>query len=285
MDIRTIRSFRIPDAPMPLYMHTVGYNVQKPMNRPEGFSAFQLLFIRRGQGRVQLSDCKEFTLSPMQYLVLPPHVPHEYYSISSEPWEVGYVSFHGNQVEELLKHFNMMLLKPYNLADIHDIWRVLDELWKIGDANLEGAEWKAVRLFYGLLADLNRLTLCEGKSSLKSKLKVNDEFGRKLVAKAAAYLREHVHESVSLANVASTFGYTHQHMNLLFRRHYRLSMHQYLHSVRLNRATEYLKESDRMTIKEIAGLVGMEPSYFIRQFRLTTGMTPAQYRKYKIEPS
>ena len=283
MEIRTIRFFRLPEVPMPLYVHTVGYNVQKHMDRPEGFSAFQLLFARGGQGRLRLSSGEEFDLGPMQYVVLPPDDPHEYYPTSNEPWKVGYVSFQGNRVEELLAHFNMELYKPYDVRDIRGIWNTLDDLWKIGDANFAGAEWEAVRLLYGLLADLNRLALSGVERSPKPAAAANSEAGRIVAEKAATYLQEHYNKSLSISNVASTFGYTHQYMNLLFRKIYGVSMHQYVHKVRMDRAMKHLRESERMTVKEVAGLIGMEPSYFIRQFRQATGLTPDQYRKSLTE--
>ncbi|MDQ8737160.1 AraC family transcriptional regulator [Paenibacillus sp. LHD-38] len=283
MDIRTIRFFKLPEAPMPMYVHTTGYNVQKQMNRPEGFSAFQLLFARGGQGRFRLSRGEEFDFGPMQYLVLPPDLPHEYYTTSSEPWEVGYVSFLGDKVEELLAHFGMELCRPHDLRDMCGIWSMLDELWKIGDANLAGAEWEAVRLYYGLLTDLNRLVLSGAERSPKPAPPEDRDSGRAVAEQAASYLNEHYNENISISNVASTFGYTQQYLNQLFRRNYGVSMHQYVQRIRLHKAIKYMKESESMTIKEVAGLIGMEPSYFIRHFRQATGMTPDKYRKHRAE--
>ncbi len=281
MDIRTIRFFRPPYVPMSIYVHTVGYNVQKQMARPDGFSAFQLLFVRNGQGRVRLPNKEEFDFGPMQYILLPPDLPHEYFPTSSEPWEVGYVSFLGTKVDELLQHFGMEARKLENAPDMEGVWRLLDEMWMIGDINDTGAEWEAVRLLYSLFLDLNRLRFIETvtEANPKPNAPKDRDAGSEVAGQAASYLNEHFNENITLSNVASILGYTHQYLNRLFRKTYGVSMHQYVQRVRLDKAIKLMKEIESITVKEVASLVGMETSYFIRHFRKVKGMTPDQYRK------
>lgn len=275
MDIRIIRFFKPPEAPMPIHVHTVGYNYQKKMTRPDGFSAYQLLFARGGQGQLHLSSREPFRFGPMQYIVLPPDLPHEYYPISDEPWEVGYVSFQGSKVEELLEHFGMELSEAQSLPDARGIWETLDAMWKIGDANEEGAEWDAVRLLYSLFSDMNRMRLAGTR--LQPKSAAAREKGA--AEQAAHYLNEHFNENITLSNVASSLGYSHQYLNRLFREAYGVSMHQYMQRIRLDKAIAIMNERQNIAVKEVASLVGMETSYFIRHFRKVTGMTPDQYRK------
>ena len=52
----------------------------------------------------------------------------------------------------------------------------------------------------------------------------------------------------------------------------------YVTQHRMTKAKELLRESD-MKINEIAESVGYQPSYFIRIFKKTEGMTPGQYRE------
>ncbi|WP_028552633.1 helix-turn-helix transcriptional regulator [Paenibacillus sp. UNC451MF] len=282
MDVRIIRLFRPPVVPMPLYVHTVGYNKQNPMARPEGFSTHQLLFARSGQGYVRLPGQEGFHFGPMEYMLLPAELPHEYYSVSAEPWEVGYISFHGSKVEPLVEHFSLEPCKLRKILDVEAIWNVLDELWELADANKEGAEWEAARIMYGFLLDLNGMQYNEDPMNPEPATYLSEDMAQEVVQHAAHYLNEHYNENISLSNVASSLGYTHQYLNRLFHREYGVSMLQYVQKLRLDRAIGLMSTKDNITVKDIASYVGMETNYFIRMFRKATGMTPDQYRKTNV---
>lgn len=60
----------------------------------------------------------------------------------------------------------------------------------------------------------------------------------------------------------------------------------YITEVRMEKAREYLKDTD-LSVIEIAENVGYEDSqYFFRVFKKTTGVTPLQYRQqYRLDTS
>lgn len=284
--VRIIRFFAPPTVPMPLYVHTVGYNKQSRMARPDGFSTHQLLFARDGQGRVHLSDKESFLFGPYQYMLMPAGLPHEYYPVSEGPWEVGYVSFAGTKTERLLEHFGIEACRLRGMSEIEAelIWSGLDDIWKLGDAAEEGAEWVAVRLLYGLLADLNRMMLYHEHSESAANVSQEDVLaGDAVVRQAALYLQEHYNENIALSNVASSLGYTHQYLNRLFAKTHGISMLQYVQKIRLDKAIELMDSHENITVKDIAGRIGMETNYFIRMFRKAVGMTPDQFRKKRAE--
>src|SRR5690606_19381370 len=75
-----------------------------------------------------------------------------------------------------------------------------------------------------------------------------------------------------------------------FSRYFKQTMHQsplaYMHRLRVEKAAELLRETDR-NILDIALELGFEhPGYFIRRFREQTGMTPAEYRRrqFRADP-
>lgn len=283
MLIRIIRLFRPPVVPMPLYIHTVGCNKQNLLTRPEGFSTHQLLFVRGGQGHVRLAGGESFTFGPMQYMLLPADLPHEYFPVSDEPWEVGYISFSGTKVKSLLEHFGLESCELHNMMDADSVWSVLEELWKIADDNEEGSEWEGARLLYNLLLELNRVKLNQEQMNQQPAIPSTADLSKDVVLQAANYLNEHYNENISLSNVASSLGYTHQYLNKLFHKTYGMSMLQYVQKLRLEKAIHLLSSNEMITIKDIAGYVGMETNYFIRTFRKATGLTPDQYRKSTMQ--
>ncbi|MFC7679674.1 AraC family transcriptional regulator [Paenibacillus sp. GCM10028914] len=249
------------------------------MARPEGFSTHQLLFSRKGEGRVRLSGQEEFTFGPMQYMLLPAALPHEYFPVSDEAWEVGYISFSGTKVDTLLEHFGLEFCQLQEMYDADRIWSVLDELWKIADENQEGSEWVGARILYSLLLDLNRMRLNDEQIKLEPAISYTEDVSREVVLQAANYLNEHYNENISLANMASSLGYTHQYLNKLFHKTYGMSMLQYVQRLRLDKAIGLLSSKESITVKDIAAYVGMETNYFIRTFRKATGQTPDQFRR------
>ncbi|WP_409345424.1 AraC family transcriptional regulator [Paenibacillus sp. MBLB4367] len=280
MTVRIIRFLPPPAIPMPLYVHTVGYNKQSHLTRPDGFSTDQLLFARGGQGRVLFFGKETITFGPYQYMFMPAGLPHEYYPVSEEPWEVGYVSFAGDKADLLLEHFGLVPCRLTALTDAERVWKHLDDIWMVGDANDDGAEWEAVKLLYVLLADLNRLRLSEGKAG-PAAAEGSEEApsGDAVVQQAVQYLNEHYNENITLSNVAASLGYTHQYLNRLFHKTYGISMLQYVQKIRLDKAVGLMDEHEAITVKDIAGRIGMETNYFIRTFRKATGMTPGHFRR------
>ncbi|MED5016406.1 AraC family transcriptional regulator [Paenibacillus chibensis] len=283
MDVRMIRLFRPPRQPMPLYAHTVGYNKQNPMKRPDGFSTHQLLFSKSGRGQVHLDGRPTFELGPSQYVFLPAELPHEYFPLDNEPWVVGYVSFSGTRMDLLMSHFGVEPCQAAACTDMEAVWSMLDELWELADANEEGAEWEGARLIYGLLLDLVKMK--QVSPSIQEPLPLTEEANPAcdVIRLTEQYLNEHYNKNISLTNVAQSFGYTHQYLNRLFRQTYGLSMLQYVQKMRLGRAIELMRTESSIPVKEIALHIGMETNYFIRMFRKSTGKTPDQYRKEMLK--
>ncbi len=99
------------------------------------------------------------------------------------------------------------------------------------------------------------------------------------VAAARAYLLEHFHENISLAELADMVSLDRFYFQKLFKRHTGLSPKRFQALTRVNRAKELLQATDR-PVSEIAGMVGVESaSRFIALFRAYEGMTPGAYRK------
>jgi AraC-like DNA-binding protein len=266
---------------MPLYVDTVGYNTQKHMIRPEGFSTDQLLFTKNGQGYVRLYGKAPFCFGPMQYMLLPAHTPHEYYQISDTPWEVGYISFSGMKALSLLEHFDMKPFQLLAITNAFQIWSVLDELCKLADVNETGMEWEAVRLCYSLFLDLNRMRLSRAEEPQELAGPRNSNQAEDVVEEASRYLQEHFNENLSISNVATSLGLSQQYLNRKFREAYGFSMLQYVQKLRIDKGLEYLESKDALAVKDIAERLGMETNYFIRMFRRATGTTPDRYRKHR----
>jgi AraC family transcriptional regulator len=95
-------------------------------------------------------------------------------------------------------------------------------------------------------------------------------------------VRDALHDEVArphrLADLAALADVHPSHLAHTFRRHFHVTVGQYIRNVRLNRALEQLARSD-LSISEIAHATGYaDQSHLTRECRRVMGVTPASYR-------
>lgn len=91
------------------------------------------------------------------------------------------------------------------------------------------------------------------------------------------YIETHFDEELSLQEIASLANVSPQYFSRLFREKMGMTYVDYLTKVRINKAVEWLKYSDK-TIQEICYDVGYkDPNYFSRVFKKITGLSPKEY--------
>ncbi|HKK62961.1 MAG TPA: AraC family transcriptional regulator, partial [Bacteroidales bacterium] len=93
------------------------------------------------------------------------------------------------------------------------------------------------------------------------------------------YMRENMHEKLSLNQLAEETGFSASHFSLLFRKKTGRSPMDYLIYLRIQKACQYL-DNTSLRIQEIALKVGYEDQYyFSRLFKKLMGIPPSEYRK------
>lgn len=92
------------------------------------------------------------------------------------------------------------------------------------------------------------------------------------------YLKRNLHEKISLEDIASHFGFHPHYLIELFKKNLNTTPMQFLQSLRLEKAKEYL-EFTSYSVAEIAELVGLTPPYFSRLCCERLGMPPSKIRE------
>ncbi len=94
------------------------------------------------------------------------------------------------------------------------------------------------------------------------------------------YINEHFSEDLSLTHLAEKFYLSKAYLARAFKAGTGQTLHAYLNSCRLKQAQRLLLLYPSYTIEEVAELCGFNStSYFTKQFRLATELTPSQFRK------
>ena len=90
------------------------------------------------------------------------------------------------------------------------------------------------------------------------------------------YIIVHSHCQITLEELAEGSGYTKEYLAKLFKKEMGISVSDYIFKARIDEAKNLFSEG--RSCSEVAHILGFSSqSYFIRQFKKTTGMTPKLY--------
>lgn len=92
------------------------------------------------------------------------------------------------------------------------------------------------------------------------------------------YIDVHYMDEISVESLADQFQISVSHFNRIFKQSFDVNCKEYITSVRVDKAKEYLSGS-ALSVSEVGGMVGYpDANYFTKVFRKKTGMTPKEYR-------
>lgn len=103
-----------------------------------------------------------------------------------------------------------------------------------------------------------------------------------VIFKLKAYIDEHVHEELSLNILSDVASLAPAYISTLFGEVMNESFTEYVTRIRLEKAARLLQEDDKLSVTEIASLVGYRNlQYFHVKFKARFGITPVRYRQTK----
>lgn len=276
-------------SPLPLGLYSIGCHEQHYVLRPDGHHTHQLFWALRGKGSCNLLNGSKFILETGHALFLPAEVPHEYYALPGERWMVAFVGLGGTAAEAIAAGCGIPFQTPFPLKKPEALWPGLEGMWKSINAGTPGQEKEYSRDLYALLLETG-VQFREASAESGSHTDPNAPYAYSQAARkpeSAAlsqtlrFMMEHFNEPLSMTNLAGVAGYSVQHFQRLFKKHYGLSPHAYLQQIRLQHSVDWLLGQPELEIREIAARLGWEPNYYIRVFRSRFGMSPARYRRLR----
>jgi len=131
----------------------------------------------------------------------------------------------------------------------------------------------------GLLKIMNLIaTTTERSYIINDETEQHDELYPDRLIDVIKYTKDHLHEPITLHQVAGIACMTEQSFCRFFKKRVKKSFSQFLSDLRIGHARELLVQTDR-SIKDIAGLCGYNSiSHFCRIFKEHTGKSPLQYK-------
>lgn len=174
-------------------------------------------------------------------------------------------------------------VRPLDLAGLNRWRHALDRLGqRVSSEQLEAlaasAEVMTEERFAAVIRLLERLA-AQIAGQMEDQLAAPVEQLSPPIRKASAYIRSHYDEPLSLGRVAREVGMSREHFCTLFHKGTGLTFVDYLTRVRIERAGNLLRESER-TVTEIALTCGFQSiSHFNRRFLAITGESPTTFRR------
>ncbi|MCX7787962.1 MAG: AraC family transcriptional regulator [Spirochaetes bacterium] len=240
-----------------------------PVYRRVGWE-FQLFL--SGTCRLLKADGSYVPVEPGTLWVFPPTTPHGWGGDPTSACEIRVVHF--ARVREPLGEIcsrNRWLQRSLKEDQIKRLVTLFDETGKAHQENSSLLELHAERL----LIELSFIVLPD---DLKVGKPNHLAYEERIVFGAISYFRDHMHEAVTIEQVAKAVSISPSHLRRLFHKVKGVSPRRLFQEERFHRAEEMLKETN-YTMNRIAIDCGFESgSSFIRTFHRKYGMTPKDFR-------
>ncbi|MBQ7769938.1 MAG: helix-turn-helix transcriptional regulator, partial [Clostridia bacterium] len=102
------------------------------------------------------------------------------------------------------------------------------------------------------------------------------------IAVVRNYIEQNYDKEICIGALAREIGYSTPHLINKFKAHYGTTPKAFLSQVKVLKAKELLLSTDKLS-REIAYLLGFaDELYFIRFFKKRVGVTPKQFREYRL---
>lgn len=99
------------------------------------------------------------------------------------------------------------------------------------------------------------------------------------VDKIQTLIQEQYYKRLSLEVLSKEAGVHPVHLSRQFHKYFKVPLHYYIRQVKIQKATQMLREND-YALYEVASRCGFsDASHFNRCFRKVTGVNPSQYKK------
>lgn len=233
---------------------------------------YLLIYLHKGRVELPMPNGKNHVVEGGSVIIYKPHEATKLSYLSDPVNERYYVYFQGKDVENFLKKLKLADKRYYSVGDLSSI--IKNFLKIIDDFKYHGLNEHIFRTTY-LLDILTTI------SNVINPPQINHypENYKQILDD----IEKHYYQKITLESLSNKYSISVSTLRRYFKKYADTSPMDYVNSIRLDRATFMLIESD-MQISEISYNVGFDdPLYFSKFFKNKMGLSPREYRK-KYKP-
>ena len=233
----------------------------------------ELFYVVDGKGEFNIQG-QRFPVKPNDFVIINPQVEHTELSSPDEPLEYIVLGINGlsfsnlTPVSEGGHPFSF-----FNLRDEQkDILRYLNAMVQEATSQSMSYELVCHNLLEILLIKILRHQHFDLEVGKQSKATKDISFIKH-------YLETYYHESIQLEDLASMTHLSRFYISHSFKKENGMSPMEYLIDIRI-KESKILLRTTNYSISQVADIVGFTtPTYFSKQFRKSTGISPTDYRE------
>lgn len=264
-----------PHEPYPHAYHSSEYYFTWENGRTLNGGEHQLLYILEGKGVIEFTDGTRIRLSAGSLVILHAGEWHRYKPEPKTGWREAYIGFAGDFCKKFLaspffhEPPTVLNIKPGGRFE-HDLLRLIDRT----HAESTTSPYSLAGSFLSLIGSvIEQTTAQESKHAHNGTIRA-----------IQLYIGHHLDETLDFVKIARRRGLSYALFRKIFRAYTGLAPLEYQLALRVRRAANLLKSTDR-PISDIASDVGFDsPWYFSRYFRKATGMSPIECRNSVRNP-
>lgn len=235
------------------------------IDRPNGLNKWLFLVVKSHACFVL--DNKEIMTEPNTAIFFKPDTPQRYHGIrGGENYQDHWMEF--DLAEDTLENMGIPIAKPITGFDVKEI----DALFALLlEEHYFGGQKKALYIELFMTAILEKIS--EAVPENMEKQGAFHELQRQL--------HLHPEQDWTVEDAATRLNFSGSHFQSVYRKLFGISFGNDVIKSRITRASRLLTETD-YSISQISSMCGYHSdNYFVRQFKQSTGVTPAKYRKTK----
>lgn len=270
------------------------YKREKTQDSLHRHKYIQINYVNKGSG-THIINNRKIEIFKGDIFVIPPYVPHTI--LANEDKNLEIIEFECStqfilpsyeKYEDTSSYLDFAYLEPFMVAEEnvklrfnldenlqHEVENILNEALFEYQYKNPGYVLVAKALLLKLLVITGRAYSGAIKGTETEKLfnKFKD-----VIEKSRKYIYENYDKNISLNEVATAVNYSKSHFSYLFKVVTGQTFVEYLNKVRIDKAVELLKNTDKNII-EISYEVGYNSvANFNKNFKTITGLTPRKFR-------
>lgn len=231
-------------------------------------SGYTLHFVERGSGFLHLAG-KTYTVEKGDFFFLPPNVEILYYPSQNDPWAYYWFFIKGDGGEALGQKMGFSIERPIRRAtNTLEIENMMNSLFLQGFSNQERF-FNALSTLYAIAS---KLVVSQEESQFVCNTDTVDKI--KEIIKL-----NHTDKNFRIERISDMIFVSHSYICKLFKMKTGISPVKYLVKLRLQTASELLKQKD-YSVKALCSEVGFNDElHFMKEFKKEFGVTVKNYRE------